>query len=350
MRTSSSAETFTTAPRTFSTAATTGVRRAGEGRSSGAGSASGRAGARRSAARRAAPERCTALGLVVVPVLGLTFHQRFDGHRLLGEVGEGLQVLLVVLLVDDVPADVALDDALVDLLVLELVGHDRLDPWEGRENRRRLAGPSSACYPTAMPDGAARRARLHGLYAIVARPEEARAAIEGGAGVLQVRVKDAPSGEVLRTAREVVALAAGRALVLVNDRADLALLSGADGVHVGDEDLPPSEARRLLGPDLLVGRTTRTLAEARAAIGEGADHVGFGPIFATRTKALAVAPRGVEALREVAAALGAPVVAIGGIAAETIGEVAGAGAACAAVVGAIFGAGDPVSNARRLAD
>ncbi|HEX9306245.1 MAG TPA: thiamine phosphate synthase [Anaeromyxobacter sp.] len=201
-----------------------------------------------------------------------------------------------------------------------------------------------------MPDGAARRARLHGLYAIVARPEEARAAIEGGAGVLQVRVKDAPSGEVLRTAREVVALAAGRALVLVNDRADLALLSGADGVHVGDEDLPPSEARRLLGPDLLVGRTTRTLAEARAAIGEGADHVGFGPIFATRTKALAVAPRGVEALREVAAALGAPVVAIGGIGADTIGTVAGAGAACAAVVGAIFGAGDPVLNARRLAD
>lgn len=200
-----------------------------------------------------------------------------------------------------------------------------------------------------MSDGAARRARLRGLYAIVARPAEAAAAVAGGAGVLQVRVKDAPSGEVLRVAREVVALARGRALVLVNDRADLALLADADGVHVGDEDLPVAEARRLLGDGLLVGRTTRTLAEARAAVAEGADHVGFGPIFATTTKALAVPPRGLAPLREVAAALGAPVVAIGGIGEATIGEVAAAGAACAAVVAAIFGAGDPVENARRLA-
>ena len=200
-----------------------------------------------------------------------------------------------------------------------------------------------------MPEASARRARLRGLYAIVARPEEAAAAIAGGAGVVQVRVKDAPAGEVLRIAREVVSLAAGRALVLVNDRADLALLSGADGVHVGDEDLPVPEARRLLGPDLLVGRTTRTLAEARTAIAEGADHVGFGPIFATTTKALAVPPRGLGPLREVCAGLGAPVVAIGGIGADTIADVARAGAACAAVVGAIFGKGDPVENARRLA-
>jgi thiamine-phosphate pyrophosphorylase len=200
-----------------------------------------------------------------------------------------------------------------------------------------------------MLDGAARRARLRGLYAIVARPAEAAAAVAGGAAVLQVRVKDAPSGEVLAVAREVVALARGRALVLVNDRADLALLAGADGVHVGDDDLPPAEARRLLGPELLVGRTTRTLEEARRALAEGADHVGFGPIFATTTKALAVPPRGVEALRAVCAALGAPVVAIGGIGAGTIGDVAGAGAACAAVVGAIFGAGDAAENARALA-
>ena len=90
-----------------------------------------------------------------------------------------------------------------------------------------------------MADGAARRARLHGLYAIAARPEQAAAAVTGGAAVVQVRVKDAASGEILRIAREVVALARGRALVLVNDRADLALLSGADGVHVG-KSLPVS--------------------------------------------------------------------------------------------------------------
>src|SRR4051794_22956801 len=114
-----------------------------------------------------------------------------------------------------------------------------------------------------MTDGAARRARLRGLYAIVATREQASAAVAGGVGVLQVRVKDAPAGEILQLAREAVAIATGRALVLVNDRADLALLSGADGVHLGDDDLPPAEARSLLGPDLLVGRTTRTLDEAR---------------------------------------------------------------------------------------
>jgi thiamine-phosphate pyrophosphorylase len=200
--------------------------------------------------------------------------------------------------------------------------------------------------------GGARRTRLGGLYVIAGGPDPVRqagAAIEGGARVVQVRMKDAPAGAVLDAARRIVALAAGRALVIVNDRADLALLSGADGVHLGDDDLPVPEARRLVGPGLLVGRTTRTLAEARAAISEGADHVGFGPIFATRTKALAVPPRGIEALRDVAGALGAPVVAIGGIGAATIGEVARAGAACAAVIEAVFGEGDPRENAGRLA-
>ncbi len=200
--------------------------------------------------------------------------------------------------------------------------------------------------------GAARRARLHGLYAIVpgrAPVAEAQAAIEGGARVIQVRMKDAPSGEVLDAARRIVALARGRALVIVDDRADLALLSGADGVHVGDEDLPVAEARRLLGPDLLVGRTARTLDEATAAIAQGADHVGFGPVFPSRTKPLALPPRGLDALREVAAALRLPVVAIGGIGSENVARVARAGAACAAAVEAVFGAGDPRENAARLA-
>ncbi len=198
-------------------------------------------------------------------------------------------------------------------------------------------------------DGAARRARLAGLYVLVRSPEEARAAIAGGARAVQVRMKGAPAGEVLAASRRIVALAGGRALVLVNDRADLALLSGADGVHLGDEDLPVAEARRLVGPDLLVGRTTRTLEEARAAVADGADHVGYGPIFPSRTKPLAIAPRGLDGLRGVAAALGAPVVAISGIDLSNVAEVARAGAACAAVVEAVFGAGDPAQNAARLA-
>ncbi len=199
--------------------------------------------------------------------------------------------------------------------------------------------------------GAARRARLRGLYAIVSGRDpqgDASAAIEGGARVVQLRMKDAPSGEVLAAARRIVALARGRALVIVNDRADLALLSGADGVHLGDEDLPVVEARRLLGPDLLVGRTVRTLDEARTAIAQGADHVGFGPIFPSRTKPLALPPRGLDALRDMAAALGQPVVAVSGIGAENIADVARAGAACAAVIEAIFGRGDRRENAARL--
>jgi thiamine-phosphate pyrophosphorylase len=206
--------------------------------------------------------------------------------------------------------------------------------------------------PVSVPAaGATRRARLAGVYAIVGGPDpvaQAELAIAGGARVVQVRVKDRPAGEVLEAARRIVARAAGRALVLVNDRADLALLAGADGVHLGDEDLPVADARRLVGPDLLVGRTTRTLDEARAALAAGADHVGFGPIFATRSKALTVAPRGLDGLRAVTAALGAPVVAIGGIGAGTIGDVAAAGAACAAVIDAIFGGDDPAARARAL--
>jgi len=179
--------------------------------------------------------------------------------------------------------------------------------------------------------------------------EQARAVLDGGARVVQVRVKDAPAGEVLDLARGVVSLAKDRALVIVNDRVDLALLSGADGVHLGDEDLPVPEARRLLGPELLVGRTCRTLEEALAALAAGADHVGYGPVFASRTKPLAVPPRGVGALSEVCARLGAPVVAISGIGLSNVADVARAGAACAAVVEAIFGAGDPRENAARLA-
>jgi len=207
--------------------------------------------------------------------------------------------------------------------------------------------------PASDGGGVARRARLGGLYVIVGGSEpaaQAEAAIAGGARAIQVRMKDAPAGAVLEVARRVVALAAGRALVLVNDRADLALLSGADGVHLGDEDLPVEEARRLVGPDLLIGRTTRTLDEARTALAAGADHVGYGPIFPSRSKVMEVPPRGLDGLRAVASELGAPVVAIGGIGLDTIAEVARAGAACAAVIEAVFGAGRPAGNAARLAD
>ncbi len=202
------------------------------------------------------------------------------------------------------------------------------------------------------PDRRRRLARLRGLYAIVGDEDpvaNAAAALDGGASVVQVRLKTTPAGPFLAIARKVVELGRGRALVLVNDRPDVAFLAGADGVHVGDEDLPPSDARRIVGEELLVGRTCRTLEEARTALADGADHVGFGPLFGSESKALAVPPRGLAMLREVTAALPAPVVAIGGITLDTIREVAAAGAAAAAVIHDLFARGDVRERARMLA-
>ncbi len=193
---------------------------------------------------------------------------------------------------------------------------------------------------------------LRGLYAIVGDEDpvgRAGAAVQGGAGVVQVRMKVTPSGQILSVARAVVELARGRALVIVNDRADLALLAGADGVHLGDEDLPPAEARRIVGPDLLVGRTCRTPGEIRDAAAAGADHVGFGPMFPSRSKALTVEPRGLTALRAAAAGSPVPVVAIGGVSLATIGDVARAGAAAAAVIEDLFSRGDVRERAALLA-
>jgi thiamine-phosphate pyrophosphorylase len=204
----------------------------------------------------------------------------------------------------------------------------------------------------ASPARADRLARLRGLYALVGGADpvaQAIQALDGGAAVLQLRVKESGDAALLAAASRVVALARGRALVIVNDRADLAVLSGADGVHVGDEDLPVEAARRVVGPDLLVGRSTRTLADGLAALAAGADHVGFGPVFATGSKQIAEPPRGLTMLAEVARALPAPLVAIGGIGLETIGPVAAAGAAAAAVLGALFDAPDPRLRAAALA-
>jgi thiamine-phosphate pyrophosphorylase len=194
--------------------------------------------------------------------------------------------------------------------------------------------------------------RLRGLYAIVGDLEpvgRAEAVIAGGARVVQVRMKRSPAGVILEAARRIVALARGRALVLVNDRPDLALLSGADGTHLGDEDLPVAEARAILGPELLVGRTARSAEEAVAALAAGADHVGYGPVFPSLTKPLDVPPRGLEALAATCAAVPAPLVAISGITLANVGAVGRAGAAAAAVIGDLFEHGDPRTRAEAIA-
>ncbi len=196
-----------------------------------------------------------------------------------------------------------------------------------------------------------------GLYALVddgLRPEISLAqkagwALEGGARVLQLRLKRTVMRDAVPLCREIVALCrAAGAVLIVNDRVDLALVCEADGVHLGDEDLPVREARRLLGPSRLVGATVRGAAGARRAQEEGADHVGMGPVFATRTKTVDHPALGLEGLRREVAASPLPVVAIAGIGLANIREVAAAGAHAAAVASDLLCAPDPAERARAL--
>lgn len=168
-----------------------------------------------------------------------------------------------------------------------------------------------------------------------------RAAVAGGVDTVQLRDKVRGVRDLVALAREVRAITreAG-AIFIVNDRADVARVVDADGVHVGPEDLPPDQARLVIGPERIVGFSAGTVAEARWAYDRGADYLGVGPMYATRTKADAGSPVGPPRIREVASAVPLPVVAIGGITAETVGEVVRAGASGVAIVSAIVGASD----------
>ncbi|MFH0902782.1 MAG: thiamine phosphate synthase [Pseudomonadota bacterium] len=184
--------------------------------------------------------------------------------------------------------------------------------------------------------------------------ELTEALIAGQASVLQLRMKRASTRELLNTAVMVRDLtrAAGVGLV-VNDRLDVALAANADGVHLGQEDLPLQAARQALracGRSLLVGVSTHDLEQIADAVRNGADYLGFGPVFATTTKAGAIAPRGIEALREAVIAAGhVPVVAIGGITPARAPEIAVAGAVAAAAVAAVNHAPSIVTAAKTIA-
>lgn len=179
--------------------------------------------------------------------------------------------------------------------------------------------------------------------------EKARAVIAAEVPVLQLRLETTADRPALQVIREVLALAVPRGVkVIVNDRVDLVLASGAHGVHLGADDLPVEVARRLLGPDALIGATTRSLEDIERARAQGADYVGLGPIFATRTKDVAHPPMGLELFARIVAGASLPVVGIAGITLATIGQVAAAGAWGAAVAGDLLNAQDVVSRARAL--
>lgn len=172
-------------------------------------------------------------------------------------------------------------------------------------------------------------------------------AVTAGADCVQVREKELDSGWLLRRAREVVELCAGRASVIINDRPDIALLSGADGVHVGQTDLPVSEVRRLVGKQLLVGVSTSNLTQAKRALSDGADYCGVGTMFHTTTKHKDVIV-GPDYLREYLAWGKMPHLAIGGISLEKIGELASCGVQGIAVSSAVCGAEKPGDVVKQL--
>jgi thiamine-phosphate pyrophosphorylase len=173
-------------------------------------------------------------------------------------------------------------------------------------------------------------------------------ALAAGTRVVQLRDKAALGGALLREAADLVRLCrAYGALLIVNDRADVALAASADGVHVGQEDLPLAAARQVIGPDLLVGVSASLVEEAVEADRSGADYLGFGAMFATPTKPDAEYA-GLPLLAEVKRRVGLPVVAIGGITSENVAAVLAAGADAVAVVGAVCAAADPGRAARQL--
>ncbi|MCK5236724.1 MAG: thiamine phosphate synthase [Deltaproteobacteria bacterium] len=169
--------------------------------------------------------------------------------------------------------------------------------------------------------------------------------LEGGVGIIQLRAKQAGSKEMLEAATKMRrATESFKAVFIVNDRVDVAMLSGADGIHIGDSDLPPEDARELIGKEKLIGFSTHTKEEAQRAemlISPGIiDYISFGPIFTTQTKPDAREAVGVATLKEVCSFTDVPVVAIGGITEDKIKEVMSAGPDSIAMISEIMKAHD----------
>ena len=166
--------------------------------------------------------------------------------------------------------------------------------------------------------------------------EAVEKALAGGVTCVQLREKQLPFDEFLRTATELKALCKSYHVpFIVDDNLDIALACNADGLHIGQNDMPAAKARKLLSPDKILGVSAQTVEQAIAACRDGADYLGVGAVFPTGTKTDAVGVP-LDTLKAITAAVDIPVVAIGGINADNIAELAGTGIAGAAVVSAIF--------------
>ena len=199
--------------------------------------------------------------------------------------------------------------------------------------------------------------RIYGLYVIIDPQvtggrdplEVARAAVRGGAKILQLRDKLRDKGQILPLATALNQLCRDHDVTLIiNDHVDLAAAVGSHGVHVGQTDLPVAEARKVLAPHQVLGRSNREIDLLVQSQEMGADHVAFGAIYQTTTKPGGRPPQGVQRLREARAAAKVPLVAIGGINADNAGPVVQAGADAICVTAAVGNAPDPEAAAHRL--
>lgn len=180
-------------------------------------------------------------------------------------------------------------------------------------------------------------------------PAFAEACLDGGCSLIQLRAKHASSRNFLADAEQVVAAAASRhARVIVNDRADIARLSAASGLHVGQDDLAPADARRVVGAQADLGLSTHTEAQLAAALDEPVTYVAIGPVFGTNTKQTGYDAVGLRMVERAAAIVAGrmPIVAIGGITLESAASVLAAGATSVAVISDLLVGGDPAARVR----
>lgn len=171
--------------------------------------------------------------------------------------------------------------------------------------------------------------------------EVVAALIKADVKIIQYREKKKKAGEMLRECEALRAMTKEAGVFfIVNDHIDIAMLVGADGVHVGQDDIPVEQVRRLVGPDCVIGLSTHSPEQAAEAVLSGADYIGVGPIYATQTKEDVCAPVGLEYLEYVVKNLSVPFVAIGGIKRHNIGDVVKRGARCCCLVSELVGAED----------
>jgi thiamine-phosphate pyrophosphorylase len=179
-------------------------------------------------------------------------------------------------------------------------------------------------------------------------PEEVmKAAIAGGANVVQLREKDLPAAELFSLGTRLRELSRGKALLLINDRVDVAQAAGADGVHLPENGVPTAMARWILGRHTIIGKSVHSVEAAKQAERDGADFVQFGTVFASSAKK-DVEPVGLDVLQEVAAAVSIPVLAVGGVTADNAGKVIEAGAGGASVISAICKSKDPKATTESI--